>query len=473
VEHSVSIVIGLGFGDEGKGTIVDFLTAEARAKLPDKPITIVRFNGGAQAGHNVVTPDGKHHLFSQLGAGSLVDNNVRTFLSEHMVFDPIAFAAEVKGFAETSGRTVQSVLASVTIDPEAIVVTPYHKAVNRILEWSRTNRHGSCGMGVGATVKDGLESPDSALRVKHLRGDGTRLVERVAATQKRALIELLDVAWHDCPLEMEVKWLDGDITDVIKICGAMQNAIEGVNVEGISFLTRALNEGPTIFEGAQGVLLDEWHGFHPYTTWSTCTARNAKTLIAKAGGSEWKATVYGVTRAYHTRHGAGPFPTEVGSTHPLALHPEPHNVTGAWQGGWRVGALDFQLLAYACKVAERSGGIDAIAVTHLDVVGDAKHMVCREYKDLGIISPGAAYPSTLPLKFRETNLDDSELLRRLLEQKAPVYSVVDGADGTISAIHARVGKPVQILSVGPTREHKIWGHAWGSRVRLVDKVAVG
>lgn len=125
-------------------------------------------------------------------------------------------------------------------------------------------------------------------------------------------------------------------------------------------LARVLRTGSVVFEGAQGVLLDEWHGFHPYTTWSTTTFANAEALLAESGRS-CPARRLGVVRAYTTRHGPGPHMTE--DRELAALLPEPHNGTGAWQGAFRVGHFDAVAHAYAVEVC---GGVDALALTHLD-----------------------------------------------------------------------------------------------------------
>lgn len=112
-----------------------------------------------------------------------------------------------------------------------------------------------------------------------------------------------------------------------------------------------------VFEGAQGVLLDEWVGFHPYTTWSTTTAKNADTLAAEVGLP--RPFRLGVTRSYDVRHGPGPFPTEDLSM----MRFDPNNSYDDWRGAPRYGALDLVLLRYA---ADAMGGVDGLAVTHLD-----------------------------------------------------------------------------------------------------------
>src|SRR5215210_2605913 len=121
------VIVDLGFGDAGKGLLTDCLVRRTGAKV------VVRYNGGAQAGHNVVTPDGRHHTFSQFGSGSFVPG-VRTFLSRDVVVHPTALLRE-----EASLRTagVTDALERLRISADAVVVTPYHQALNRLRETAR------------------------------------------------------------------------------------------------------------------------------------------------------------------------------------------------------------------------------------------------------------------------------------------------------------------------------------------------
>ncbi|MFI0789171.1 adenylosuccinate synthetase [Streptomyces lydicus] len=121
--------------------------------------------------------------------------------------------------------------------------------------------------------------------------------------------------------------------------------------------------GRLVLEGAQGVLLDEWHGFHPYTTWSTTTFAGAERLLAEAGRPH-SALRLGVVRTCTTRHGPGPLVTE--DPAPLRAQPEPHNGHGRWQGAFRAGHFDAVAHSYAVEVC---GGVAALAVTHLDAPG--------------------------------------------------------------------------------------------------------
>ncbi|MGI5504902.1 adenylosuccinate synthetase [Lentzea sp. CA-135723] len=334
------IVVGLGFGDEGKGAVVDALCADGSVS------TVVRFNGGAQAAHNVIA-DGRHHTFSQFGSGTLA--GVPTLLSRHVLVEPIALATESR---ELEALGVVDPLSLMSIAANALLTTPFHVAANRAREYARgENRHGSCGKGIGETAWYGLLA-------RHTKGEVVEGQEvlgypgpapRVGdCLNPRTLRQRLDV------LAKFYEPLIGDgisVDELVLLYRAFADAVRITNDD--------LPDGRLVFEGAQGVLLDETYGFHPHTTWSTVVPRNARELL---DGSH--ARVIGVTRTYQTRHGAGPLPTEDAAV--LARFPEAHNGTGEFQGAWRAGHLDAELLQYAVRCC---GGIDGLAVTHLDAHG--------------------------------------------------------------------------------------------------------
>jgi adenylosuccinate synthase len=336
------IVIGLGFGDEGKGAVVDALCRDGSVAA------VVRFNGGAQAAHNVVV-GGRHHTFSQFGSGTL--SGVPTVLSRHVLVEPIALAAESR---ELAALGVRDPLRLLTIDPDARLTTPVHVAANRAREDARgAARHGSCGKGIGETVWYSLLSrrgarPGDVVEGQEVLGafDGAPTVGD--CFEPAVLRRKLDAL---CRFYAP---LTGDVASVDELVGLYRDFAGAVRVS-----SNAVDHvsGRLVFEGAQGVLLDETYGFHPHTTWSTVTPANARELLRGR-----PARVLGVTRTYQTRHGAGPLPTE----DPALAFPERHNGTGAYQGAWRVGWLDFELLRYAVAAC---GGVDALAVTHLDVRG--------------------------------------------------------------------------------------------------------
>jgi len=338
------IVVGLGYGDEGKGLVVDHLVREHNA------LGVIRFNGGAQAAHNVVLPDDRHHTFSQFSAGTLA--GARTYLSEYSLVNPSALFTEGTLLKEILGRHPYDKIA---VHGNALITTPLHMAANRLREFLRGSwKHGSCGMGIGETValaKEGL-----ALHARDLHSrDRTRRILGDIQDHYRAEFTAKVIAKgmnsHHLATDLFSMQTMTDTAYVYSVFAKAVPQFDGWNLDP---------EDVYILEGAQGALLDEYHGFHPHTTWSKTTSENALKISPKA-------TIIGVTRSYMTRHGAGPFFTEDPSL--LSRFPEEHNISTGVQGAWRVGWTDLAALKYALEFCD----VDELAVTHLDHVrGDWK-----------------------------------------------------------------------------------------------------
>lgn len=376
------IVVDLGFGDAGKGATVDWLCAT-------RPVAaVVRFNGGAQAAHNVVA-EGRHHTFSQFGSGTF--SGVPTVLSEHVLVEPIALASEAR-VLEAIG--IDDPLSLISVHERALLTTPIHVAANRARDEAR--RHGSCGKGIGETASYALTH--EAPRVADCR-DSRRL---------RRLLD--DLARHYEPLIGE-----SSVGELVALYREFADAVR---------IVATMPPGPLVFEGAQGVLLDEWRGFHPHTTWSTVEPRNARRL----GGTY----VLGVLRSYQTRHGAGPFPTE----DPTLRIPERHNATGEFQGAFRLGHFDPILLRYAIAAC---GGVDGLAVTHLDVpLGKAAAAYLTED---GLVDELACGPWQ--------DLEHQERLTTMLSTAEPVLT--DLPADPVPWIEQQLGVPVVLTAYGPDR----------------------
>lgn len=355
------VVVDLGFGDAGKGTMVDALARKHDAKM------VVRFNGGAQAAHNVVLSDGRHHTFSQFGSAMLIPG-VQTVLSRFMFVDPLAMEREAEVLA--SKCRVHDAFARTVVDGRALVITRYAFAMNRLREYARgSGRHGSCGIGVGETAAYAANPHHEPLQVQDLISGivvETKLeVQRIFF--KCALAEIYEKPPEDPGMR---KLYDLFFSRLSSSTHASELTRAGfrMNVrrhlsENAGLTDIAAHKGTVIFEGAQGVLIDEWHGFHPYTTWSTCTDRNAMTLLDECGypGNVKK---FGVLRAYTVRHGVGPFPSQDASyVDGLA---EWHNVYNPWQQNMRAGYFDGILHRYAHNVC--TSKFDGLMVSHLDTV---------------------------------------------------------------------------------------------------------
>jgi adenylosuccinate synthase len=367
------ILFDLTFGDAGKGTLVDYLARAHGAH------TVVRFNGGAQAAHTVVLPDGRWHTFSQFSSATFVPK-LKTFLSRFMLFDPAALVGEERHLQSVG---VSDAFSRLAVDADAPVVTPFHKAANRLREIARgAGRHGSCGMGIGETMADLVEDAGAILRVGDLLdGSVTRRKLRYFQEKKRAAVAGLVLPERGAPAETVARELGllndaGAVEEFTGLFGQVARRVEVVRSARAIFR----RERTIVLEGAQGVLLDEWYGFHPHTTWSTTTPENARTLLRENGFSGEVRTI-GALRAYMTRHGSGPFPTEDAAF--TATLADVHNPTNPWQQQFRTGPLDLVLLRYALDVARKAGAVDALAVTCLDRVGGLKRVpVCTGYEGM-------------------------------------------------------------------------------------------
>jgi adenylosuccinate synthase len=406
-------VVDLGYGDAGKGTVVDWLCAT-------RPVpAVIRFNGGAQAGHNVVLEDGRSHTFAQFGSGTL--RGVPTYLSRFMIFDPLALTAEADHLAFLG---VPDPYALLSVDADALVATPYHQAVNRAREVARgAARHGSCGMGVGETVAHALDHPADAVRAGDLASPEA-LRRKLSALRGWASAMLASLGVRDAPLP--------PIDTCMQVYAAVAASVSIVDGARLATL---LGQGSCVFEGAQGVLLDEWWGFHPYTTWSTTTFANVSSLASDV-------LRLGVLRCFTTRHGAGPLVTEdAGLTARLI---DPHNHTGPWQGAFRVGHFDAVAHRYAVEVC---GGVDGVALTHLDVAAGAPDLrLCRAYR-MG----GADVDRIVPGPYRD--LDHQALLTARVAAAVPRLDTEAPADWR-AAVEEAVGAPVLVTSQGPTAADK-------------------
>jgi adenylosuccinate synthase len=312
-----------------------------------------------------------------------------------MVVDPLSLVTEAEHLMRLGAGDVWGRLS---VDRAALISTPYHRAANRAKETARgKDRHGSCGMGVGETMAYALEHPDDAPRA----GD---CAEPAVLRRKLTL------------LRERLKAGGPPVAACLDACRGFAETVR--LVDGFR------PEGPCVFEGAQGVLLDEWHGFHPYTTWSTTTFANAEALL---GGAP--AFRLGVLRTVTTRHGAGPLPTE----DPQLGIADPNNPANDWQGPFRVGHFDAPLHRYAIEAA---GGVDGLALTHLDL---RVHRICRSYRDnpLRVGPPG--------------DLERQEAMTRALGAVEPEYARVTD---WVRTVEEELGAAVVIESWGPTAQDK-------------------
>ena len=413
----VIITVGLGFGDEGKGATVDYLTRRHEADL------VVRYCGGSQAGHNVQLPDGRRHTFSQFGAGTLAraSSRSRTYLGPNVVIDPPAMLREAEHLAELGVSNPTSLL---TIHPRCLVATLWHRALNQLREMARgEDKHGSCGQG----DRRGPPLLAAAWRGRHLRGGPPRPGRPARQTRTPAPAGLAGNARPRRRIDSD-RLRAFDLWDVTT--EAVARSLSETVRNGVVVSSRVPECETAIFEGAQGVLLDEYRGFHPYTTWSTVTPHHAWELVEQMEAES--VALLGVTRAYTTRHGEGPFPTC--SAELTARLQDPGNPWNAWQGGLRCGWLDMPLFRYGVAAA---GPLDGIVVNHLDQIRESECLVCDAYEE------GALVESNAP------NLAWQNRQTQQLQRAKPVFSPADA-----ESILRRLAEAAPVVVTGsgtPTR----------------------
>lgn len=344
------IIVDLGYGDSGKGTMVDYFC------MTEKVDWVVRYNGGAQCGHNVVLPSGLHHEFHQFGSGSLI--GVYTYLSEYMVLNPIFLFVESHELHEKLPDW--DPLAHIYVHEDALITTPFHIAANRMREIARgDNKHGSVGLGIGETRSDALSG------MKITVGD-TR--------DKDALWVKLRLFQHIKRLEITHMLpqlpMDPQVLEAVDVCFNKQEVDETTEFfHGLKDRIEIVDKPPfsakenVVFEGAQGVLLDEYHGQEPYRTWTNTLTDNAERICQQAKIRDFQKI--GVIRSFMTRHGRGPFLTESPQLTKSAPLQDPRNKFNRWQEEFRLGWLNLNEIRDSIKW---TGGIDSLAVTHMDLI---------------------------------------------------------------------------------------------------------
>ena len=393
---ALQVVLGLGFGDEGKGTIVDWLARRAAT-----PPLVVRWNGGPQAAHHVVTDDGRVHCFAQLASASFVDG-ARTHLGPQMAVDLYALHVEAAVFGG-------DVLARTTIDPRCVLVTPWHAILGRVREALRgPGRHGSTGRGVAEAKLGPMRLVAGALG----RGFDARLRELRAALLATAA-ELAGDPTCEEARALIARGGDRELLDAFADAARRPLAITSVPPPA----------DHVILESAQGALLDRDHGFFPHVTPSRIT-RAAAELAAAELGLAGPLEVWGVLRAYHTRHGEGPFPSEDAAL--AARLPELHNREDGPAGRFRVGWFDAVLARHAIAFA---GPIDSLAITCLDrVEALPDRAIAVAWRDTDRVDTAAALAG-VPL--------------------------LQHASAIAGAIEAALGRRIDVQSWGPAASAKV------------------
>jgi adenylosuccinate synthase len=334
---NAKIIVDLGFGDSGKGITTDYLYK----KEPFETI-VVRYSGGQQAGHNVKI--GKvSHIHSNFGSGAL--RGAPSYFSEHCAFYPVTMVRELSELMPKVHTQPQ-----VYYHPLANLTTPPDVAYNRWRE--KKLNHGSCGIGVGATMKRNIETPYKVYAIDLINKD-------VLMKKCQSILHYyVDLIGKD---NSEIESFYDLVNQEFPY---FNEAIKVFNEDMIQDYGYLKYYNNIIFEGAQGIMLDVNHGIFPNVTYGNTTSKNAIEICKRLDIKDIQ--IFYVTRCYQTRHGAGWMSNE--SEVKLTNTQDEINVFNEWQKDFRIGEIDYDLLNYAHSIdALYSKGIKKnLVVTCLD-----------------------------------------------------------------------------------------------------------
>ena len=419
------VVIGTQWGDEGKGKIVDWLTDRAQG--------VVRFQGGHNAGHTLVIGGVKTVL--HLIPSGILRNDVDCFIGNGVVLSPDALLAEMD---ELESHGVKNVVARLIVSEACPLILPYHAALDRAREAARGEKKiGTTGRGIGPAYEDKVAR--RALRLQDL-------FKPVRFAEK--LQELVD--FHNFVLEKYYGQPKVDFQKTLDEALALAPRLQPLVADVPRALYHANKKGKNLlFEGAQGSLLDIDHGTYPFVTSSNCVSGAA---AAGAGiGPMHLHYVLGITKAYSTRVGEGPFPTELSDDIGERLRQRGREFGATTGRPRRTGWFD----AAALKRSIQLNGVSGLCITKLDVLDGAESVkICIGYRMEGQVS------DILPVGADE------------LEQCEPVYEELPGwqestvgvkqfeklpkaARDYLARVEKLCGVPIDLVSTGPDREETI------------------
>ena len=416
-------VVGAQWGDEGKGKVVDYLAGSFDYSA--------RYGGGHNAGHTVII-NGCRFVLQLIPCGILRPGK-KAVIGAGVVVDPAALVSEVdsikKGDVDVNERLFLS--------DRAHLIFPFHRELEKSAEAARgPHRIGTTSRGIGPAYEDKMAR--SGLRVCDLMD-----MDRFARKLERA-IEEKDAFSRAC-------YGQGlDTASILETYRELGGKIRGFVTDTSALVNRALADGKSIlFEGAQGTMLDIDHGTYPYVTSSSATAGGACTGL---GVAPTKVTgVIGVTKAYTTRVGGGPFPTEMPDLDAQAVRDRGKEYGAVTGRPRRCGWLDLMMLRYAVQV----NGISSLVVTKLDVFDTQKEIqVCMAYK------------------YKGSKLDEMPAEVEVLAEVTPEYKTLPGwqqqtdhirsaselpkaASNYLKFISDSLGTEIGMISTGPERDATI------------------
>lgn len=420
---AVDLLLGLQWGDEGKGKIVDVLTKNYDI--------IARFQGGPNAGHTLEF-DGIKHVLRTIPSGIFHDKATNV-IGNGVVIDPVVFAKELEGLNQFDIDYKKKLI----ISRKAHVILPTHRLLDAASEASKGKaKIGSTLKGIGPTYMD--KTGRNGIRVGDLELDGWKEKYRALADKHEAMIQFYNV-----DVQYDLQEMEAEFFDAVEVLKTLQF------IDSEEYLYQAQQNGKSILaEGAQGSLLDIDFGTYPFVTSSNTTAAGACTGLGVAPNKIGE--VFGIFKAYTTRVGSGPFPTELFDKTGSEMARIGHEFGAVTGRPRRCGWLDLVALKYACQV----NGVTQLMMMKGDVLSGFETLkVCTSYNYKG------KEISHLPYNIEAENITPiysefkgwSEDLTKMTSKEELPQNLLE----YIKFIEKETGVPVKIVSVGPDRKQTI------------------
>ena len=419
----VDLLLGLQWGDEGKGKIVDVLTSNYDI--------IARFQGGPNAGHTLVF-NNKKYVLHTIPSGIFHENKIN-LIGNGVVIDPIILQSEIDKIKSEN----VNIYSSLFISRKAHLILPTHRLLDAASEKSKgKNKIGSTLKGIGPTYMD--KTGRNGFRIGDLENDQWKNKYYELTKKHQKLIDFYEV-----DLDYNLEKLHNEFFDSIENLKKIQF------IDSEDFFMKSINNKSILAEGAQGSLLDIDFGTYPYVTSSNTTAAGACTGLGIAPNSI--GDVFGIFKAYTTRVGSGPFPTELFDEYGSRMS-KVGNEFGATTGRpRRCGWLDLVALKYACQI----NGVTKLMMMKTDVLtGFDKVLVSTAYKYRG--STIHHLPFDLSDKSLEPVYTEFEGWSEDLRKMNNINQLPQNLKKYISFLENELKIPITIVSVGPDRKETIF-----------------
>lgn len=412
------VIVGAQWGDEGKGKIADTLAEQSDL--------VVRYQGGNNAGHTLVV--GGKKTFLHLIPSGVLHKHTKCVIGHGVVLDPVALDQEITRLQETG---ISITADNLFVSESCTVITSYHKLLDAVRENSTAEKIGTTGKGIGPAYEDKVSR--KGIKFKHLFDkELLRARLEISLSEKETLFrDLYKVEYPSIDEEFERLY-------------ALGQKVKQYAADTFSIIDKAIEEGKNVvYEGAQGVLLDVDYGTYPFVTSSNTSVAGVYSGATTAGSS--LDHVIGITKAYTTRVGEGPFPTELFDDVGSFIQQKGGEIGVTTGRTRRCGWLDLPLLKYSAKCSN----LTSIALTKVDVLSGMDSLkICVGYKydgkEIDCAYPGIDLYKVEPIlvEMKPFTIDET-VTKDNIPAELKVY---------LETIEKHIGIPISSLAFGPSRE---------------------